>query len=509
MLALIVNLLLATDKIGCLRVDKLGLLNDLPDDEQHSSISVAEVAGDETLSAPRLELVESDEQEGSDTEEETEVGSPRVERSDVVQGRLVHALSVASAEPSNEDNDHHGVGGDETGGGEVDEPEENGNGGFASDKEGDAADDADGEDTVHWDTSLVTLHEESRGLAIASKTVEGSRGRVEVGVSARETGGKDEEVDQAGETVDAKVLNANDPGRSGSTRGAVLDSTEQTLVIRRADDTNSQYTKDVETNKSVEDEFGDSGNSSSRVGDLTRGQRDHIGTSNGETSVENNLPPATKFTKISLGVVGLHSLAALPVSESVCVALGVAAAHGDESDEEETEEEDNLERSHDEFSLTIVLDSNNVKQNANDHCHRDPGCRIDIRNPILHQCRYSTVFDTNKHKTGVEICPSHSKSKCRVDETGSKLKDGATDREVRAHLSNTQVARPDEEDTPDQVTENDRERTSLGENTTDTNEETGTDGATDSHELNMSRGETSYGPAIFSIDGVVIDQDTR
>lgn len=61
MLALIVNLLLATDKIGCLRVDKLGLLNDLPDNEQHSSISVAEVAGDETLSAPRLELVESDE----------------------------------------------------------------------------------------------------------------------------------------------------------------------------------------------------------------------------------------------------------------------------------------------------------------------------------------------------------------------------------------------------------------------------------------------------------------
>lgn len=123
-----------------------------------------------------------------------------------MQGRLVHALSVASAEPTNEDNDHHGVGGDETGGGEVDEPEENGNRGFASDEEGDAADDADGEDTVHWDTSLVTLHEESRGLAIASKTVEGSRGRVEVGVSAREAGGEDEEVDQAGETVDTKVL---------------------------------------------------------------------------------------------------------------------------------------------------------------------------------------------------------------------------------------------------------------------------------------------------------------
>jgi hypothetical protein len=172
-----------------------------------------------------------------------------------------------------------------------------------------------------------------------------------------------------------------------------------------------------------------------------------------------------------------------------------------------------------------LLDSNNVEQDANDHCHCNPSCRIDIRNPILHQSRHSTVFDTNKHKASVEICPSHSKSysilvevlyqsytkhtKRRVDETGSKFKDGTTDRKIRAHLGNTQVARPDEEDTPDQVTENDRERTSRGENTTDTNEETGADGATDGHELNMSRGETSYGSAIFSIDGVVIDQDTR
>lgn len=207
MLALLVNLFLATDKIGCLRVDKLGLLEDLPGNKQNSSISVAEVAGDETLSVPRLELVETDKEEGSDTEEETDVGSPGVERSDVVQGRLVHALSVASAEPTDEDNNHHGVGGDKTGGGEVDEPEEDGDGGLASDEEGDAADDADSEDAIHGNTSLVTLHEESRGLAIASKTVEGSRRRVEVGVSTRETGSEDEEVDQAGETVDTKVLN--------------------------------------------------------------------------------------------------------------------------------------------------------------------------------------------------------------------------------------------------------------------------------------------------------------
>jgi hypothetical protein len=100
------------------------------------------------------------------------------------------------------------------------------------------------------------------------------------------------------------------------------------------------------------------------------------------------------------------------------------------------------------------------------------------------------------------------RTKRRVDETSSKFKDGTTDRKIRAHLGNTQVTGPDEKDTPDQVTKNDRERTSFGQNTTNTNEETGTNGATDGHELDMSRGETTNGSAIFSVDGVVVDEDS-
>lgn len=100
------------------------------------------------------------------------------------------------------------------------------------------------------------------------------------------------------------------------------------------------------------------------------------------------------------------------------------------------------------------------------------------------------------------------RTKRRVDETSSKFKDGTTNRKIRAHLGNTQVTGPDEKDTPDQVTKNDGERTSFRQNTTDTDEETSTDGATDGHELDMSRGETTNGSTIFSIDGVVVDEDS-
>jgi hypothetical protein len=104
-----------------------------------------------------------------------------------------------------------------------------------------------------------------------------------------------------------------------------------------------------------------------------------------------------------------------------------------------------------------------------------------------------------------EICKLTER---RVNETSSKFKDRTTNRKIRAHLGNTQVTGPDEKDTPNQVTKNDRERTSFGQNTTDTNEKTGTDGATDGHELDMSRGETTNGSAIFSVDGVVVDEDS-
>lgn len=206
-LALLINLLLATDKIGALGVDKLGLLEDLPDNKEDDGITVAEVAGDETLSAPGVELVEADENERDGTQEQADVGSVGVEGGDVVQSRVVETLRFASAVPADEDDDHHGVGGDETGCGEVNEPEEDGDGGLAGDEEGDAAEETDYEDTVHGYTGLVTLHEESRGLTIASKTVESSGRGVEVGVTTRKTGCEDEKVDQIGKTMDTEVLN--------------------------------------------------------------------------------------------------------------------------------------------------------------------------------------------------------------------------------------------------------------------------------------------------------------
>lgn len=74
MLALLIDPGLSADEISSGRVNKLGLLEDLPENEEDDGVGDGEVAGDETLLVEGLEDVEADEEESSAAEKETEVG---------------------------------------------------------------------------------------------------------------------------------------------------------------------------------------------------------------------------------------------------------------------------------------------------------------------------------------------------------------------------------------------------------------------------------------------------
>lgn len=100
-------------------------------------------------------------------------------------------------------------------------------------------------------------------------------------------------------------------------------------------------------------------------------------------------------------------------------------------------------------------------------------------------------------------------TKSRVDETGSKFKDGTTDGKIGAHLGHAQVARPDEADTPDEVSQQDGQRAGRGQDAADTDEETGTNGATDGHELDVAGRETTDSSTVLLVDVVSIEKDAR
>lgn len=192
-------------------------------------------------------------------------------------------------------------------------------------------------------------------------------------------------------------LTANDPGRSVGSTFAALNSAQETVVLGAADDTDSQDTDDVEANQTVEDELGDSGDGSSRVLDLSGGNGDHVGAGNGESGVENNLPPSAETAEGSGGMVAEHGLAVLPVTETVGVTLGVTTAHGNEREKDETEEEEDLHRGHDKLGLAIPLDSHNVQRCDDDQSHCNPNRGVDIRFPKSHECCNCGEFDTDQH----------------------------------------------------------------------------------------------------------------
>ena len=117
------------------------------------------------------------------------------------------------------------------------------------------------------------------------------------------------------------------------------------------------------------------------------------------------------------------------------------------------------------------------------------------------------VLNTDQHDTSIKVRPPERETECRVDKARSKLKDRSTDGEVAAHLGDAQVARPDEEDAPDQVAQQQRQRARLGQGATDTNEEARSDGTSNGHELDVARRKTTFGLAVALLDSVGIEED--
>lgn len=171
MAALLIGLLLAADQVGIHGRNELGLLVDLPEEEESSAVRQAEVTCDEALDAEGLEGVETDEQKGAAAEEQAEPRRIGVEGSNVVECVVGKALGETSPVPANEDQDHHGVGSDEAGGGQINEPEEDLNGRVGRDEESDAADETDDANAVDGDTRLGALEENLGRLSICTRVL--------------------------------------------------------------------------------------------------------------------------------------------------------------------------------------------------------------------------------------------------------------------------------------------------------------------------------------------------
>lgn len=209
-----------------------------------------------------------------------------------------------------------------------------------------------------------------------------------------------------------------------------------------ADDADGEDADDVEADEAVKDEPGDSRHGAPRVLDLARYEGNHVRPGNGEARIEDHLPEAEEATEVDGGVVRAHGVAASPVAEVVGVAVRVAADHGDKGQQHQADQQQDLERRHDELGLAVPRDGDDVERDAHGHGHDDPDGRVDARGPVLHHRRDAAVVDADEHDAGVEIRPPHGEAERGVDEARRQLKDAAADGQVRVHLGDAQVDGP-------------------------------------------------------------------
>lgn len=151
----------------------------------------------------------------------------------------------------------------------------------------------------------------------------------------------------------AKVLDADDPGRGGGTRCAAVDGADETGVAAGADDSDAQSAEDVEDEDAVEDGASHARDVLARVLNLTSSHRDQVRASNRESSVEDAGPPTKETAGNALGIILVHGVATLPVSEPVGVVLGISADHCDERQEDEAENEEDLGAGKEEFTFSV------------------------------------------------------------------------------------------------------------------------------------------------------------
>lgn len=86
----------------------------------------------------------------------------------------------------------------------------------------------------------------------------------------------------------------------------------------------------------------------------------------------------------------------------------------------------------------------------------------------------------------VTYVPSDCESESIVDVAGAELRNRSRKREPCSHLTKT-LHHGENSETSEGITKEDRKRTGLGEGTSNSQEETGSNGTTESDELDVSR----------------------
>lgn len=238
--------------------------------------------------------------------------------------------------------------------------------------------------------------------------------------------------------LDLEAVHGNNVRRSSCTRLAILESIRHLLVVVGYKDANTKSAKDKEGCKTVEDGVEGSRHDLSRVFGFTSSHGDVVGSSNGEGSQNQALQETQPFTQCSVVMCCRDRSWILPVCEAERIMLWITSAHGDESEEDEPDNQENLSEGGPELGLTVPLYGQQVDKGVQDDGNGDDDSSRYNITPEVDNDITGGNFERYHGSFKDEEVPTTSKAKGFIDITTSEPNKGRRDRQVSNHFSHAQ-----------------------------------------------------------------------
>lgn len=262
--------------------------------------------------------------------------------------------------------------GDETADGRnVAEPVEDHGSAVADVEEGEESESPSGEDCEVGNSLLGGVAEDLGRLTSQGHAVQDTAARVKESIARRPSRSEDGKVDDMVEAADSGILDGDDPGTGRGVAGAG----QEPGVGARDDGAEDQGRHTIEDTETPDESLGGLGNVASRGDGLAGSHGDELGASD---ESEAGLDEGGPVSQESAGGARRHVLVdgsgrvGVPVAEADGIVAWAAAAHENNTENDETSNGDQLDTREPELGFTKDFDGDDVENQNDNQDEGDP-----------------------------------------------------------------------------------------------------------------------------------------
>lgn len=336
--------------------------------------------------------------EGEDVETETEVRSSNAEGGLVGNEAEVDALSLHTGTHADVGEADRAPDEEEAKTSEGQEPAEDlhalrSSANVGKETKGDLED-----NTVERAALGVNVLEEVGGHVALSHSLDGSGRTESAGVGNGENSNSDDSVHDAWKDLDTGILDSKNEGRG---LGVGTAGAHQARVVGGEDETDDEQVENVEDSNSPEDLLASHGDRLAGVGRLSSSQTDHLSTTEGESSDDEDSAEtleAGESTRIA------------PVLDTDVALVANATAVDDNTEDDETNTGADLDDRENKLNFTVTSNTEDLNAHEDNKEDRDPDSHVDIFSPESDGDGSRDKFERQDSQPSESVLPTHGET---------------------------------------------------------------------------------------------------